>query len=759
MEGLLLLPSGLDQIVSALGWTVLHSFWQASLIAFLLGLLHVFYKDGSARFRYYSNYLGLVLILVWAGFTFFSLTEGSMSKVNTGAVNEILVLEGDMPVVEMSILHRGLSFFTDYFEGHLPLIVSLWLLGMVFFMLRFLGGLIYVRQLRNRQLMEVPAWCQEMMQDIQSRLGLKKVVQLYESARVKVPMCIGTLRPVILMPVGALMSLSPAQVEAILAHELAHIQRNDYWLNLVQSLIEVLFYFNPAVWWVSAQIRVERENCCDDIAVELCQNDLEYARALLGLQEISKGSPALAIAFSGRKNHLLNRVHRILNHPTNKNNIMEKLAITSVVLLSLALLTTSATGPFEKETKLVSVQLESIPEMEEISLLPRPSAPEKIMVKFNSLDTIPPGKVNVQLTKNGKKIEAKLENGKILQLKVDGELQPASKYAEYLPMLQDVMVAPPPPPVMAPPPPPVMGAPAPPAPPTPPSPPNAPVFKVSKKVKVKTDADGEGNTMIWINSDDSDLPMEFKIDSDKGGAIFLNGAELLDGEETIIIDQDQILEFVPGAFNFRTEGMEFKNDFEFEWVDSMASGQMKNMIFKMEGAELARMQEASELMKERSVRLAERANSKYAVIVERLAEQESLSEEKREKLEEALARIKEVESVELQEQLKKMEQNVFIFKEQAEGQREAAEKEMEVARFYVERKSMNVDQSLQRALLSDGLIKSSENFSFKLTDKMLKIDGKKQSKITHEKYLRLYEEISGNALKKNMEVSIKKSKN
>ena len=120
-----------------------------------------------------------------------------------------------------------------------------------------------------------------------------------ESTLVEVPMVIGWLRPVILLPVAATTGLSSEQLEAILAHELAHVARRDYLVNLLQSVVETLLFYHPAVWWVSNQIRVEREHCCDDIAVAVSGNVLVYARALTELEELRGRSPAPSLALGG----------------------------------------------------------------------------------------------------------------------------------------------------------------------------------------------------------------------------------------------------------------------------------------------------------------------------------------------------------------------------------------------------------------------------------------------------------------------------
>ena len=131
---------------------------------------------------------------------------------------------------------------------------------------------------------------------------------------------------------------STAEVEAILAHELAHIARRDYLINLIQSFIEILFFFHPIVWWISMQIRVEREHCCDDLALQKGTDRLVYAKALLRLKELQTHAPQLALSFGGNQKYLLNRIQRILNQSQHKSTIMEKFVVTCLLLISLLFL-------------------------------------------------------------------------------------------------------------------------------------------------------------------------------------------------------------------------------------------------------------------------------------------------------------------------------------------------------------------------------------------------------------------------------------
>lgn len=192
----------------------------------------------------------------------------------------------------------------------MPWLLALWFAGVLSFSLRFAGGLVMVHRLKRTETSNNVQLWQEKVASLSNRLRVSRPVRLFESALVEVPTVIGWLRPVILLPATALTGLSAEQLEALLAHELAHIRRYDYLVNLLQTSVETLFFYHPAVWWVSAQVRQEREHCCDDLAVAACGDVLIYARALTALEQMRCPAAQLAVAASGGS--LLVRIQRLL---------------------------------------------------------------------------------------------------------------------------------------------------------------------------------------------------------------------------------------------------------------------------------------------------------------------------------------------------------------------------------------------------------------------------------------------------------------
>ena len=278
----------------------------------------------------------MFLIFVISLSTFIYLYDSAVKGAALGTTITIMA-EGGFVLENATIVQSFFRKSIEYFNEHLPLIVTLWLMGMVFFLLRLLGGLIFIQELKIQQHQPLSSKWQTTFQKIHAKFPMKKTVRFVESGLAKTPMVIGYLKPIILFPLGTVNQLTQQEVEAVLAHELAHIYRNDYLLNIIQSFIEIIFYYHPAVWWISANIRTERENCCDDIAVKICGSSITYVKALVILDEIQP-TPNLAMLFSSdSKNQLLNRVKRILNQPQNKFNIMEKFTATCFLLVALFL--------------------------------------------------------------------------------------------------------------------------------------------------------------------------------------------------------------------------------------------------------------------------------------------------------------------------------------------------------------------------------------------------------------------------------------
>jgi beta-lactamase regulating signal transducer with metallopeptidase domain len=194
--------------------------------------------------------------------------------------------------------------------NYLPLMVWAWFGGVVALSFRAFGGWMVASQLTRRYARPAKEDWQERFAALLKRMRISAPVKLAISTTARVPAVVGWLKPVVLMPATVFSGLTVEQIEALIAHELAHVQRHDYAINLLQTAVETLLFYHPAVWWVGRSIRNERENCCDDLAVELCGNPAAYVRALTNLEELRGRTPAFAMAADGGS--LLSRVERLL---------------------------------------------------------------------------------------------------------------------------------------------------------------------------------------------------------------------------------------------------------------------------------------------------------------------------------------------------------------------------------------------------------------------------------------------------------------
>ena len=347
------------EFVQKLGWTLLHFIWQATVVALLVAILLRILRRFSANLRYVTTCLALGLIVLLPVVTIQFVEVGSPPvPVNIDSVSDPVILQtepaGEMPLtrtIEFRQPVRKEPARTNYFallkqraaevmEPALPHIVTGWLLGVLALSIWHLGGWAQLQQLRKKMVKQVDASLVNKLNILAKKLGVKQAVELLESALVQIPTMVGWLRPVILLPASALTGLNADQLEAILAHELAHIKRYDYLVNILQTFVEILGFYHPAVWWISHKIRAERENCCDDLAVTVTGDRICYARALTSMEEI-RGLGELAVAATG--GNLLSRIHRLIGKDSSEKNLSCIPAVTVILLLiALAIPTTLA---------------------------------------------------------------------------------------------------------------------------------------------------------------------------------------------------------------------------------------------------------------------------------------------------------------------------------------------------------------------------------------------------------------------------------
>lgn len=329
IETLLEMPAS-----EALGWALLHSLWQATIAAALVAPVR------SASARYMAGCGALVAALSVFLFTFWQClphTQPVAGVTRAAALALSFGVEADTLAAAASRNGNIAAYLTPF-----------WFAGVVFFQARIIAAWIMAQRLRRRGVCLVPEEWRPRLRGLAVRMGVEQPVQILESALATMPMVVGYLRPAILVPAGLLSAMPPHHIEAILLHELAHIRRHDYLVNLLQTVVEGLLFYNPAIWWISNVIRTEREHCCDDAAVAAAGSGgaYEYARALTALEACrsTRGlEPAAGVAATG--GNLMKRIRRLL-YPQNQRRTATAGWAAAPALATIVLMMTAASqGP------------------------------------------------------------------------------------------------------------------------------------------------------------------------------------------------------------------------------------------------------------------------------------------------------------------------------------------------------------------------------------------------------------------------------
>ncbi len=356
MNAMQLLTAPLAQ---AVGWALLHLLWQATIVAAILAAALVLLKRHSANTRYAVSCAALTLVFALFIATAYRAYEPAAAPVNGAPAAEIdkMVSVTQVPVLlaaaaTESWRDRAIEAASAA-QRWLPAIVAIWLLGVIVLSSRLLVSWARARHLVLRGGEAASAQWQRAAQRLSDALGLRRAVRLVESAAIEVPSVIGSLRPVILLPASTLTGMTPEQIEMVLAHELAHIRRHDFFVNLLQAMVETLMFYHPAVWWMSRRVRIERENCCDDLAVAVCGNPLQYARALTRLEELRSHAPAISVAANGGS--LIDRIRRLVAERAESTASTSRwaaaIAMLSIVLIAVAVPSLPALADREREER------------------------------------------------------------------------------------------------------------------------------------------------------------------------------------------------------------------------------------------------------------------------------------------------------------------------------------------------------------------------------------------------------------------------
>jgi len=290
-------------IAQALSAALLHFIWQGTLVAFLLWITLSTLRNGTANQRYAAGCAALALMAALPAVTAW-IVYRQEGAVPISAAISAAVPASIQAAARMARESAPLEWMAMWRQWALPV----WSVGVLVFALRLVLSCRHVAALR-RLGRAAEGQIAETVSLLARRMKATRAIRVIISTVAESPSVIGWLRPAILLPAATLAGLEPEQLLAVLAHEIAHIRRHDYLVNLAQTMVETLLFYHPAVWWASAQIRRERELCCDDAAVAVCGDAISYARALTSLERLRVGTPRLALGSTGGP--LLYRIQRL----------------------------------------------------------------------------------------------------------------------------------------------------------------------------------------------------------------------------------------------------------------------------------------------------------------------------------------------------------------------------------------------------------------------------------------------------------------
>ncbi|MBX2907404.1 MAG: M56 family metallopeptidase [Taibaiella sp.] len=316
----------MNTLLHSLSWALMQSCVQGLFVYVALSVLLWTIPVSKARMRHGLSLLSLCSLLL-GFFVSWSREFNSLVAVATAPLITI-------SPQSFSWATGGTSVASLVDFCYSPYLGDAYIVGVVLMLLRLLLGIGQVVSLRNIGTKQAVGVYDALFVDLKRRMGISRSVRLLVSARARVPMVVGVLKPVVLVPAATVMQLSPGQLEAILLHELAHVKRYDYLANIVQAAVETVLFFNPFVWLVSAGVRDERERCCDDMVVSMVDEPLDYATALTALASIRPVSGTFTVAATGKSGRLFVRVQRIMEHSDLRLSY-SKVVASSILLVAL----------------------------------------------------------------------------------------------------------------------------------------------------------------------------------------------------------------------------------------------------------------------------------------------------------------------------------------------------------------------------------------------------------------------------------------
>lgn len=341
---------------NAIGWTVLHSVWQIGLVAIALRLILLAVPRKRPNLRYSLLLLSLFVSLIWVGRTF-QQEQGkiaatpAITTTNTSNSSEQVAQNHPTTMVNPSEESLKITRLTEtqdsaiplstnaiknQFAPYVPMVALAWIIGVLLLSIAMLLGFVQLHRLRTKNIVEIDEDWQYLFKQLKQQMGIFKTVQFAISEKILEPVTFHFFKPVVLVPIGFFNGLSPEQVEVVLLHELAHIRRQDYLVNTLQSIIEILFFYHPAIWWISGKIREEREHCCDDLVLKVRNNPMLYAEALTRLQIFHQPLKfRLAMSLNGKNGAFKKRIFRLFGQYDRPTSFLKSGLLGALLLLAL----------------------------------------------------------------------------------------------------------------------------------------------------------------------------------------------------------------------------------------------------------------------------------------------------------------------------------------------------------------------------------------------------------------------------------------
>jgi bla regulator protein blaR1 len=328
--------AAMPNLMSAIGWTLVHFVWQGALVGCATALALTVLRNARPQMRYLVACGGLLACLAWPAADLFARLASPGLGANAAHLNE-----GQAIAAAANAAPGLLAWLQD----HMPMVVGAWASCSLALAIRMVAGLLWIGR-AGQSMPCAPQW-QARIDGLATRAGVTRAVRLRVIGGLASPVTAGWWRPVVFVPAALVSGMPPDLLEALLAHEIAHVKRHDYLVNLAQNVVESLLFYHPAVWWISGRIRDEREQIADDLASGQLGEPRRLARALSELEKLQFAGPVLAQAANG--GDLLGRIRRLVRPDTQALSWKAALPVLGLALASLAacsnLHSDAASGP------------------------------------------------------------------------------------------------------------------------------------------------------------------------------------------------------------------------------------------------------------------------------------------------------------------------------------------------------------------------------------------------------------------------------